>query len=194
MREKQFEPTREYSRLLFCKKDSTRMPPRVSWLAGVEMQNAKDTFYVTLRDRLAKLNAARTILLRGVTRPAILVAENELSTDVPSSGVFVLWWLEPARNTKASAELDSISCEIRYTAADDSGIHRGRVLSAMDEELLAILTPAWVLKRAFTMSSDMDMRTRIFWSAPVFKVLPARDGVSERVAKVDVFTYKEAGE
>ena len=158
------------------------------------MQNAKDTFYVTLRDRLAKLNETRTILLRGVTRPAILVEENELPTDVPSAGAFVLRWLKLSRNAKASAEFDSMSCEIRYVAADDSGIHRGRVLSAMDAELLAILTPAWVLKRIFTVSSTVDMRTRIFWSTPVFEALSERDDVLERVAKVDVFTYREASE
>ena len=33
------------------------------------MQNAKDTFYMTLRDRLAAVNPARTMVLRGVTRP-----------------------------------------------------------------------------------------------------------------------------
>ena len=33
------------------------------------MQNAKDTFYVTLRDRLAAVNPARTMVVRGVTRP-----------------------------------------------------------------------------------------------------------------------------
>ncbi len=42
------------------------------------MQNARDTFYVTLRDRLAAVNPARTIVLRGVTRPGVLVEENEL--------------------------------------------------------------------------------------------------------------------
>ena len=44
------------------------------------MQNAKDTFYVTLRDRLAAVNPARTMVLRGVTRPGVLVEENELAS------------------------------------------------------------------------------------------------------------------
>ena len=42
------------------------------------MQNAKDTFYVTLQGRLAALNPARTIVVRGVVRPGTLVDENEL--------------------------------------------------------------------------------------------------------------------
>jgi hypothetical protein len=47
------------------------------------MQRAKDTFYITLRDRIAALNPARTVLVRGVVRPAVLVEENELAVDFP---------------------------------------------------------------------------------------------------------------
>ena len=43
------------------------------------MQSAKDTFYVTLRDRLAALNPARTVVVRGMVRPGVLVEENELA-------------------------------------------------------------------------------------------------------------------
>jgi len=158
------------------------------------MQNAKDTFYVTLRDRLVKLNPERTILLRGVTRPAILVEENELSTDDTSAGMFVLRWRGLSHNVQASAGLDSACCEIRYAVADNSMVHRGRVLNAMDAELLAVLTPAWTLKQTFTLSSAVNLRTRIFWSAPIFEALATSDGVLERTAKVDVFAYREASE
>ncbi len=41
------------------------------------MQNAKDTFYLTLRNRLATVNPARTMTLRSVTRPGILVEDAE---------------------------------------------------------------------------------------------------------------------
>ena len=43
------------------------------------MQNAKDTFYEVLRSRLVALNPERTIVLRGVMRPGVLVEENELA-------------------------------------------------------------------------------------------------------------------
>ena len=36
------------------------------------MQNARDTFYVTLRDRLAAVNPARTMVLRGVESDLLL--------------------------------------------------------------------------------------------------------------------------
>ena len=41
------------------------------------MQNAKDSFYMALRTRLAAINPERTILLRGAARPGILVEEAE---------------------------------------------------------------------------------------------------------------------
>jgi len=41
------------------------------------MQNAKDSFYVALRARLVGINPERTILLRAVVRPGILVEEAE---------------------------------------------------------------------------------------------------------------------
>lgn len=57
------------------------------------MQNAKDTFYLTLRDRLAALNPGRTVQVRGALRPAIVVAENELEQDDAALlEAFVLTW------------------------------------------------------------------------------------------------------
>ena len=44
---------------------------------GVNMQSAKDSFYVSLRDRLAQYDPQRTATIDGVTRPAIAVVENE---------------------------------------------------------------------------------------------------------------------
>ena len=41
------------------------------------MQSAKDSFFRALQSRLATVNPARTVTVDGVTRPAILVAENE---------------------------------------------------------------------------------------------------------------------
>jgi hypothetical protein len=53
------------------------------------MQNEKDTFYMMLQSRLAALNPARTIVVRGVVRPGTLVDENELpSAWVPVDGRF----------------------------------------------------------------------------------------------------------
>jgi hypothetical protein len=57
------------------------------------MQNAKDSFYMALRTRLAAINPKRTILLRGAVRPGILVEEAEAPFSQFPSDVFVLRWL-----------------------------------------------------------------------------------------------------
>ena len=52
------------------------------------MQNAKDSFYMALRTRLASINPERTVLLRGTVRPAILVEEAEAPFSQLPSDVF----------------------------------------------------------------------------------------------------------
>ena len=54
------------------------------------MQNAKDSFYMALRTRLASINPERTVLLRGTVRPAILLEEAEAPFSQLPSDVFVL--------------------------------------------------------------------------------------------------------
>jgi len=55
------------------------------------MQNIKDSFFIAIRDRLATLNPQRTVLVQGVSRPAILVIENEISAAAPrEANVFYL--------------------------------------------------------------------------------------------------------
>jgi hypothetical protein len=58
------------------------------------MQNAKDSFYMALRTRLATINPERTILLRGALRPGIL-AEGKprlLSVSYPMMYLFCAGW------------------------------------------------------------------------------------------------------
>ncbi len=57
------------------------------------MQNAKDSFYLALRTRLAIINPERTALLRGALRPGILVEEAEAPPAQLPPDVFVLRWL-----------------------------------------------------------------------------------------------------
>ena len=61
------------------------------------MQNAKDTFYITLRSRLPTVNPARTMTLRAVTRPGILVGEAEAPMPQPLLDAFTLSWTAPRR-------------------------------------------------------------------------------------------------
>src|SRR5580692_9706903 len=101
---------------------------------GAEMQNAKDSFYMVLRTRLATANPERTILLRGAVRPGILVEEAEAPMSQLPNDVFVLRWLGFGGDADLSATLEVEQCEIVYqTCGSQSfgGLDRGRSMSQM---------------------------------------------------------------
>ena len=116
------------------------------------MQNAKDTFYTTLRDRLAMLNPSRTIVLRGAVRPAIVVAENELIGATSPIEAFVLSWTDLAIDCSEPLPLHTMLCDITYSTRGTTemlGMDRGRVLDAMDRELRTVLQLAFAAKQDF---------------------------------------------
>ena len=76
------------------------------------MQSAKDTFYITLRNRLAVLNPSRTIVVRGAVRPAIFVAENELVAATNPSEAFVLTWGDLTIDSTEPLPLHAMLCNI----------------------------------------------------------------------------------
>jgi hypothetical protein len=170
------------------------------------MQDARDTFYVALRTRLAAINPARTIVLRGQVRPGILVEENELPTAFQPVDAFSLRWTATRVDTAAPLPLIAMECQVTYATdgtAANGGMDRGRLLAAMDAELLAALnqTPHSAPKMnysgvAATGAAAVPMSTNIFWSQPAFA--PATSAGSgeriERIATVQVFSYQEAGE
>ncbi len=164
------------------------------------MQNAKDTFYTTLRDRLATLNPARTMLVRGVTRPAMLVEENELPSDAVPVDTFRLRWLELQVDTRGALPLAAMTCEIVYAtdgSSGNGGMDRGRLLAAMDAELASALTqsPRAVGKTSYSASAaPVEMGTNVFWGDAVFSAAVATGERLERTATVQVFCYQEAGE
>ncbi len=167
------------------------------------MTNAKDTFFLMLRDRLATLNPARTMVVRGVTRPGVLVEENELATDELATDVFRLRWTAVKIDTFGPLPLATLTCEIHYATAGtavNGGMDRGRMLSAMDAELAAALrtVPHNVVKMNYAQSSagvaPLAMATRVFWSDVSFDPAKSASELVERVAKVEVFCYQEVGE
>ena len=167
------------------------------------MTNAKDTFYLTLRDRLARLNPARTMVVRGVTRPGVLVEENELATDTLVTDVFRLRWTAMKIDTFGSLPLATMTCEVHYATAGtavNGGMDRGRMLAAMDAELAAALrtVPHNVVKMHYAASgagvAPLAMATRIFWSDVSFGAAKPASELVERVATVEVFCYQEVGE
>src|SRR5215471_6098003 len=109
------------------------------------MQNARDTFYVALRDRLAVVNPSRTVVVRGVTRPGVLVEENELVSAYQPVDAFCLRWMGLSVDAQGALPLLTMTCEIRYATDGDSGnggMDRGRLLSGRDGELVTALSAA----------------------------------------------------
>ncbi len=161
------------------------------------MQNAKDTFYVTLRNRLALVNPNRTMLQRGVQRPGILVEEAEAVVPMLPADIFVLRWTAFQTDVNLPLTLARMECEIHYTTGGKqaaAGLDRGRALEEMDAEVLAVLWPTSTAKMNYEASPTQQLNTPVFWTPADFApVITARDRLS-RIAKVIVFAYQEAGE
>ncbi|MHB1023188.1 MAG: hypothetical protein ACYC46_07790 [Acidobacteriaceae bacterium] len=161
------------------------------------MENAKNTFYVTLRDRLAVVNPERTMVLRGLIRPGILVEENEMLTAMQPPDVFVLRWTKLQVDTNLPIPLAQMECEFLYATdgnADNAGMDRGRLLAAMDAELMAMMTPNSTQKMNYTPNTVQTMQTNVFWGNPVFAPVKVTDERLERSATVQVYSYEEPGE
>ncbi len=161
------------------------------------MQNAKDSFYMAMRNRLAALNPERTILVRGAVRPGIVVEEAEAPFAQLPGDVFVLRWLGMGVDVDLASSLIAQECEIVYcTCGSQSfgGLDRGRALSVMDTEVVALLQPFHTPKMSYTLMPPVPMLTQVFWDEPVFTpCVTQRDRLSRSV-KVMVYSYQEQGE
>jgi hypothetical protein len=167
------------------------------------MQNAKDTFYEVLRMRLAAVNPERTVVLRGVVRPGVLVEENELVTDAAPVDCFRLRWTAAVCEAQSPMPVVTLACEVVYETvgtAVNSGMDRGRALAAMDGELLQIVNAA--PKNAPKVNyaglafgkSVAPMQTQIWWGDVTFGPEQVKDERVMRTATVAVMSYQEAGE
>ena len=161
------------------------------------MQNAKDSFYVALRTRLVAINPERTILLRAAVRPGILVEEAEAPFAQLPTDVFVLRWLGLGVDQDLPSAMVAEECEVLYSTLGTQsfgGLDRGRALSEMDEELVAMLMPFWTSKLNYTATPATAMLTNVFCDEPVFGPATAvRDRLS-RTARVVVYSYDESNE
>ena len=98
----------------------------------------------------------------------------------------------------------SVDCTISYYSKGtcESGVDRGRVLGALDSELLSICRPPSTPKLDFTKSPSVDLGTNIFWSHPVLSDLakdndlqPQRDRPDfpfQHTAELVVYFFPEA--
>ncbi|HEX4283786.1 MAG TPA: hypothetical protein VHZ28_01755 [Terracidiphilus sp.] len=161
------------------------------------MQNAKDSFYAELRARLAAINPNRTILLRGTTRPGLLVEEAEAPFSQLPKDVFVLRWLGTEVNSDLPAAMIAADCEFIYQTCGSqifAGLDRGRALSAMDEELVSMTQPLTAAKSNYSVQPPQSLLTNIFWEQPAFGPMTAEHDQLGRSVKVTVYSYQEQGE
>ena len=161
------------------------------------MQNAKDSFYIALRNRLAQVNPARVVSIRAVERPGILVEEAEAPQPQIANDIFVLRWTAETVDTQLPSILMQMTCEIHYASSGsqaNSGLDRGRALSEMDEELLAILCPSQTQKLNYALTPAVAMKTFVFWSEPSFGPADTQRDQLLRITKVTVFAFQEPGE
>ena len=161
------------------------------------MQNAKDSFYMALRTRLAAINPERTILLRGAVRPGILAEEAEAPFSQLPNDVFVLRWLGLGVDFDLGAMMVAEQCEVIYQTCGTqsfSGLDRGRSLSEMDEELVAMMQPFYTAKLNYTATPPATMLTKVFWDEPEFAPIVVQRDQLSRSAKVMVYSYQEQGE
>ena len=161
------------------------------------MQNAKDSFYIALRNRLAALNPARTIRVRGVQRPSLLVEDAEAPVGELVNDVFVLRWTKVTPVLMVPCVLMSLHCEIHYRTSGteaNGGLDRGRTLSEMDRELMAILQPMTTPKLRYSTTPAATMQTNVFWAEPVLGQAEPQRNTLGRIAGLAVFAFEEPGE
>jgi hypothetical protein len=161
------------------------------------MQNAKDSFYIALRTRLTTINPERTTLLRGAVRPGILVEEAEAPFSQLPNDVFVLRWQGLGVDMDLASTMAAAECEILYqTCGTQSfgGLDRGRSLSAMDEELVAMLKPFFTPKLNYSATPPAAMLTHVFWDEPGLGPIQVQRDRLSRTATVMVYSYQEQGE
>lgn len=170
----------------------------------LNIQAVKDSFYITLQNRIATLNPARMVVVRGLLRPGVLVAENELPgaavDGIALAECFYLRWTTLAADSQSAGLLLTLGCEIRYASdgsIGNSSIDRGRALTAMDVELASALT-SWPQNAALSefaegagggVSTSQGLGSNIFWTEASFGSQTARGERVERSVELEVRGY-----
>ncbi len=162
------------------------------------MQATKDSFYVTLRDRLAQANPGRTIEVDGITRPAILVRENDKpSATAQQQDAYYLEWGAAHAVRPAISTLMAMTCTVSYSSAgteQNGGLDRGHVLGSLESELLGTCTPAATQKNDYSSGTAVYLGSHIFWSQPTFGPADAEPGRVARAATMAVYFYPEVNQ
>jgi hypothetical protein len=130
-------------------------------------------------------------------RSGILVEEAEAPFSQLPNDIFVLRWVGFATDMDLVSTLAVEQCEIIYqTCGTQSfgGLDRGRALSELDEELMAMLQPFYTPKLNYAATPPAAMLTQVFWDQPVFGPMVSNRDLLSRSASVMVYSYQEPGE
>lgn len=158
------------------------------------MQSAKDSFYIALRDRLAALNPQRTVVVGGVTRPAILVRENEPAAEASDqANAFYLDWGPLLALDDSDTPVMQMRCEVKYwtSGSSDSAGDRGRQLCALDEELMKICDPPRTALMDYSSSPATDLGRSVFWGPPQLTTKVDEQARAQRTAELTVYFLAE---
>jgi hypothetical protein len=162
------------------------------------MQATKDSFYITLRDRLVTVDPQRTISLDGATRPAIVVVENEPPGTPPTlCDAFYLHWGAARAARPETGTLLEMECVISYRTkgSDANGnLDRGRDLASLDNDILAICSPPHAAKCDYSAGAAVDLGSTLFWTPPAFSALVNAPPYLGREVSVTVFFYPEVNQ
>jgi hypothetical protein len=162
------------------------------------MQATKDSFYVTLRDRLARAYPARTITVDGNTRPALVVVENDKpSVTARQHDAFYLEWGEARAVRPAISTLMAMTCVLSYESAgteQNGGLDRGRMLGELESELLGTCCPTVTQKYDYTGANPLDLGSQVFWTQAVIRPAKAAPGCVAREASITVYFFPEVNQ
>ncbi len=161
------------------------------------MQAAKDSFYMALCARLQQVNPQRTVVIEGEVRPGLLVAENEPAVCSQPAEAFCLEWGETrpvSESPLVASRLMSAELTIRYrTGGSNNGeCDRGRSLTTMDAELLAICTPSQAAKMDYTQTAPAALGSNVFWKSPALGAAEQTASLLGRSATTTVYFYPES--
>ncbi len=162
------------------------------------MQPTKDSFYISLRDRLVAVDPNRTVTLDGATRPAIAVIENEPPTGAPLlCDAFYLRWGNARPAPASTGTLMAMDCTISYCtkgSIPNGNLDRGRDLASLDCDLLAICSPPQIPKCDYSSSPPVALGSTIFWTQPVLGAAKTTSPYVGRDVTLTVFFYPEVNQ
>ena len=158
------------------------------------MQAVKDSFYMTLRQRLAQSYPTRT--MGDANQPALVACENVCEPWLPAKDVFYLRWTldEKLPVDAIAARWRALQCEIAYgTAGTESanGEDRGRALAELDAELHSILEPRQTALLDYSQDPAAELGGTVLWTRPEFNDPKDTGGVIQRTARLSIL-WQEA--